>query len=134
MFVQCRKEEQTGFFNKLARNMPGSPKSVASNLLKYYLLYTAKFPYLHEKEIFRKILNERYSVLIDGNDIERIVAKADTLVEITLGVLSIAHRASVSGQFMEETASDIFNFFLENAPIEFEKFKNKVGQWEENKV
>ncbi len=114
--------------------MPGSPKSVASNLLKYYLLYVAKFPNLHDKEIFRIILDERYSVLIDGNDIERIVAKADTLVELTLGVLSVAHRASVSGQFMEETTSDIFNFFLENAPLEFEKFKNKVGQWEENKV
>ena len=123
-----------GFFNKLVRNMPGSPKSVASNLLKYYLLYTTKCRYLHEKETFRKILNERYSDLIDGNDIERIVGKADTLVELTLGILSIAHRVSVSGQFMDETASDIFNFFLENAPLEFEKFKNKVGQWTERKV
>lgn len=123
-----------GFFNKLVRNMPGSPKSVASNLLNYYLLCVAKHPDLPNKEIYRIILNERYSVLIDGNDIERIVAKADTLVELTLGVLPIAHRASVSDQFMEETTSDIFNFFSENAPLEFEKFKNKVRQWEENKV
>jgi hypothetical protein len=114
--------------------MPGSPKSVASNLLKYYLSYTAKFPYLHEKEIFRKILDEKYSLVIDGNDIDRIVSKADTLVELTIGVLSIAHRASVSDQFSEETLGDIFNFFLENAPLEFEKFKKKVGQWEASKV
>jgi hypothetical protein len=134
MFLQYQKEDQMGFFNKLLRNMPGCPKSIANNLLKYYLSYTAKFPDLNEKEIFRKILNEKYSFLFDSNDIDRIIAKADTLVELTIGVLSIAHRPSVSGQFSEETAGDIFNFFLENAPLEFEKFKNKVGQWAGHKV
>lgn len=121
-----------GLFSKILRDMPGGPKSVAKNLLKYYLLNTARYPHLDPKEIYRKMLQDRnvISKMMNANEIEKIVAKADNLLELTLGVIAHENPAAVSPQFEKETIDGVFGFFKENAPGEFTKFINKVESLE----
>jgi len=109
--------------------MPGNPRNIAKHLLKYYLADTTKFPDLTAKEIFRKILQGRYTVIktMNADDINKVISRTDTLVELTLAVIAYENPAAMSSHYHKETCDDIFNFFKENAPREFEKFVNKAN-------
>jgi hypothetical protein len=117
-----------GFFDSLRKNMPGGPKSVAQHLLKYYLSDVAKYPHLHQKDIFGKMLHDRYAVLktMNESDINNIAAEVDTLIELTLRVIAHENPASMSAHYQEETLLDIFKYFQENAPLEFDKYVKKA--------
>jgi len=117
-----------GFFYNLRKNMPGSPKSVAQHLLKYYLSDVTKYPHLKPKDLFKKILQDRYTVFktMSADDINKVVAQSETLLELTLAVIAFENPAAMSSHFQRETFQDIFNFFQKNAPLEFEKFARKA--------
>jgi hypothetical protein len=121
-----------GPFDNIRRKIPGSPRNIAKHLLKYYLADTTKFPDLTTKEIFRKMLQDRYAVFktMNTDDINRVVSGTDTLVELTLAVIAYENPAAMSSHYQKETSDDIFNFFKENAPREFEKFVNKANSAE----
>jgi hypothetical protein len=97
--------------------------------LKYYLADITKFPLLNSKEIFKKMLQDRYAVIkkMNADDINKVVSKTDTLVELTLAVIVHENPAAMSSHYQKETFDDIFSFFKENAPGEFEKFNNKAN-------
>jgi len=117
-----------GFFDNLRRNMPGAPRSIANHLLKYYLMDVTKYPDWTSKEIFKKILKDRYANFkkMSNDDIDRVVAKTDNLVELTIAVIAHENPASMSPHYEKETFTDILNFYKEKAPLEFEKFIGKV--------
>lgn len=121
-----------GLLDNLRRNMPGGPRNIAKHLLKYYLADITRFPYLNSKEIFKKMLQDRYAVIkkMSADDIMKIVSKTDTLVELTLEVIAYEHPAAMNSHYQKETCDDIFDFFKENVPQEFERFINKVNATE----
>ena len=90
-----------GLLDRLRTNMPGGPKSIAQHLLKYYLSDVAKFPHSPAKAIFKKMLHDRYAIfkVMKESDIDRVVAQADTLVELTLLVIANEHKAAVSEHY-----------------------------------
>lgn len=125
-----------GFLDHLRRNIPGSPKNIAQHLLKYYLSDVTKYPNFNPKQIFKKMLQDRYKVFkpMSADDINKVVANTDTLVELTLSVIAYENPAAMSSHYQKETLNDIFKFFEENAPLEFKKFamKAKITENEKN--
>ncbi len=117
-----------GFLDSVRRNMPGSPRNVAKHLLRYYLADTTKYPGATEKQVFMKMLKDRYVTVrtMTDADIEYVVSKTDTSVELTMAVIARENPAAMSDIYRDETVQDIFKFFIENAPMEFEKFRQKA--------
>lgn len=78
------------------------------------------------------MLKDRYAIVrtMKANDIERVLSTADTIVELTLAVLAYENPAAMSPRYQKETCDDIFNFFREHAPLEFQKFADKVQSYE----
>lgn len=114
-----------GFLDKLLRNMPGSPVSVAKNLLANYNKIKMSSPTFHEKEIFRELLELRYSVIktIRKEEIDKILETSDNLVAVTLDVLSAENPAAMQIPYFQDTFHDICKFYRDNAPSEYAKFK-----------
>jgi hypothetical protein len=119
-----------GFFDVLRKNMPGSPRSVAKSLLKYYLIETSKFPNKNKKEIYSRVLKQRYSALklMDEVEIRRIVNMADSLMELALLIIAHENPAAMSEYFINDTIKDVAEYFMGNAPEEYKEFSKKATE------
>jgi len=119
-----------GFFKNLMRSMPGGPRSVAKLLLNDYQMISDSSNHLSEKEKYKLILQKRYSVIkkFSEFEIDLMVDKSNTLVELVISVMAHENPASLEPMFREETMSDIFSFFEESSPGELDKFRKYVRE------
>ena len=118
-----------GFSDSIRRNMPGAPSSIAKHMLKHYLEAKTRYPHFSEEQIFSKMLMDRYAVIkgMSVDDMKRVLSQTDTLVELTMAVIEHENPSAMSETYREETARDIFSFFVENEMVEFEKFRQRPG-------
>jgi hypothetical protein len=117
-----------GLFDMLRKGVPGGPRSIAKHLLKYYLTETSKFPYQNKKEIYLQMLEERYSIykLCSNEEMNTIVDKADSLMELALLVIGHENPVAMSDAYIDGTIKDIAEFYRDNAPKEYDDFVNKA--------
>lgn len=114
-----------GFFRKISRNMPGSPKNVAKLQLRIYRSYLAQNPGKINKDALRCCIESRYKIIkmMSRQEIESYLAEADTLGHLVFLMLAgkrlIKERPTPAEYLvMEYIVEDLYDFFMVNAPEE----------------
>lgn len=118
-----------GLSDMLRRNWPGNPRSVAKSLLKYYLIETSKFPNKNKKEIYSRVLKQRYSIiaLMDEEEINKIANRSDSLMELALLTIEHENPAALNDLYLNETIEYVAEYFESNAPKEYQEFARKAA-------
>lgn len=121
-----------GLFEKLRRNVPGGPTSIAKTMLNAYRSYFARNPG-EKSDALRYCIESRYLTLkiMNQEEIEACLAEAQTLSDLVFGCVAKENAAAVEPSYLKNTVEDLYVFFKENAPEEisqsFQAMKDAVG-------
>lgn len=109
-----------GFFDKILRNMPGSPKSVAKNMLRIYRTYLAQNPGATKADALRYCIESRYQIIktMKIDDFESCLAEADTLGHLVFLCVAKENPMAAKYPYMKDTVEDLYEYFKINTPEE----------------
>ena len=121
-----------GLFEKLRRNVPGGPTSIAKTMLNVYRSYLAR-DQGEKSDALRYCIESRYLTLkiMNQEEIETCLAEAHTFSDLVFACVAKENPAAVETAFLKNTVEDLYMFFKENAPEEisqsFQAMKDVVG-------
>ena len=121
-----------GFFDKIRRNVPGGPTSIAKTMLNAYKSYLARNPG-EKSDALRYCIESRYLTLkiMNQEEIETCLAEAHTFSDLVFACVAKENPAAVEPSFLKNTVEDLYFFFKENTPDEisqsFQAMKDGVG-------
>ena len=106
--------------NKLLRNMPGSPRTVAKAMLRAYTSYKRDLPESSRKDALRYTIESRYRIVkaMEPDKMESILSEAETLGHMVFLVVAHENPAAAHPMMMRRTVLDLHEFFEEHAPDE----------------
>lgn len=109
-----------GLLDKIARNMPGSPRSIAKSMLRAYNLYLMANPNCEKEEARRYCVETRYKVMkiLTQEQIEKCLSESYDLGSLVYTCMKIEHPPALKYPFAMDTLDDLCTFFRENAPEE----------------
>jgi hypothetical protein len=109
-----------GLFDKLLRNIPGSPTSVAKTMLRAYTTYKTDHPKSRKKDALRYAIETRYKIIkaMEPEKMESILSEADTLGHLVFLVVAHENPAAAHPVMMKQTVLDLYEFFKKHAPDE----------------
>jgi hypothetical protein len=109
-----------GFLDKIRRNMPGSPRSIAKSMLRAYNLYLRANPNCEKEEARRFCVETRYKVIkiLTQAEIEKYLSESPDLGSLVYTCMRKEHPPAFKYPFAMETLDDLCTFFRDNAPEE----------------
>jgi len=110
-----------GFLDKIVRNMPGGPLSIAKSMLRAYNIYLRANPGCPKEDARRYCIETRYKVIkiLNQDEIEKILT--DTPPDLGILVYACIRRenpAAFEYPFTTKTLDDLCSFFTKNVPEE----------------
>lgn len=107
-----------GFFNKLLRTMPGSPVSAAKTIMKIYKSCKCKGSFSSDKEIFRHILQNRYSLIktMKESEIDMCLNYCDDIGEVIYWCVAKENPTAGSQPNVKDTISNILDYVMKVDP------------------
>lgn len=110
------------FLNKLGQK---AIKDTAENVLKYYRLNASRHPNLSKQDLFRMLLEDRYTILktMKKEDINNVVTHTDNLVALTLAIIAYENPPAIHVN-TDSTLEIVTQFYAANAPEEFQIFNS----------
>lgn len=109
-----------GFLDKIIRNMPGGPRSIAKSMLTAYNLYLKTNPNGRKEDARRYCIETRYKVIkiLKQDEIEKYLAEAPDLGSLVYMCLRRENPQAFEYPFATNTLKDLYRYFNENAPEE----------------
>lgn len=109
-----------GLFDRLLRNMPGGPTSVAKTMLRAYSTYRTEHTRSSKKDALRYAIETRYRIIkaMEPEKMESILSEADSLGHLVFLVVAHENPTVVHPVVMKQTVLDLYEFFEEHAPDE----------------
>jgi hypothetical protein len=109
-----------GLFDRLLRNMPGSPRSVAKTMLRAYTIYKTDHPKSSKKDALRYTLETRYKIIkaMEPEKMESILSEADTLGHLVFLVVDHENPTAAHPMMMKQTVVELYEFFKKHTPEE----------------
>ena len=109
-----------GLFDRLLRNMPGSPTSVAKTMLRAYTTYKTDRPKSSKKDALRYAIETRYKIIkaMEREKMESILSKAETLGHLVFLVVAHENPAAAHPVMMKQTVVELYEFFKKHTPDE----------------